>query len=148
LNQITTLLNTLKVRIYNFQQPLPRLDSRRGLINFGGTVLKTLFGTATIAYIHFLHETLDGLKSSTSDIVHSLNSQLTYVKKLDTATGINAMAIANLSSIFKDTVIQSHNKFQQVTQDMSWLKVTSKLQRIIYGYQTTRICSVTIDSSN
>jgi len=111
LNQITTLLNTLEVRLYNFQQLLPRLDRRRGLINFGGTVLKTLFGTATIADIHLLHETLDGLKSTTSDIVHKLNSQLTYVKKLDTATGINAMAIANLSSIVKDIVIQSHNKF-------------------------------------
>jgi len=71
-----------------------------------------------------LHETLDGLKSTTFDIVHSLNSQLTYVKKLDTATGINAMAIANLSSIVKGIVIQSHNKFQQITHDISWLNVT------------------------
>jgi len=69
-------------------------------------------------------KTLDGLKSTTSDIVHSLNSQLTYVKKLDTATGINPMAIANLSSIVKDIVIQSHNKFQQITHDISWLNVT------------------------
>ena len=74
LKQITTLLNTLEVRLYNFQQLLPRLDRRRDLINVGGTVLKTLFGTATIAYIHLLHETLDGLKSTTCDIVHSLNS--------------------------------------------------------------------------
>ena len=111
LKQITTLLNTLEVRLYNFQQLLPRLDRRRGLINFGGTVLKTLFGTAPIADIHLLHKTLDGLSFTTSDIVHSLNSQLTYVKKLDTATGINAMIIANLSSIVKDIVIQSRNKF-------------------------------------
>ena len=92
LNQITTLLNTLEVRIYNFQQLLPRLDRRRGLINFGGTVPKTLFGTVTIADIHLLHETLDGLESTTSDIVHSLNSQLTYVKKLDT------VAVSNVPS--------------------------------------------------
>jgi len=77
LNQITTLLNTLEVRLYNFQQLLPRVDRRRGITNFGGTVLKTLFGTATIADIHLLHETPDGLKSTTSDILHSLNSQLT-----------------------------------------------------------------------
>jgi len=48
LNQITTLLNTLEVRLYNFQQFLPKLDRRRGLLNLGGTVLKTLFGTATV----------------------------------------------------------------------------------------------------
>jgi len=132
LDQITTLLNTLEVRIYNFQQLLSRLDSRRGLINFGGTVLLTLFGTATIADIHLLRETLDGLKSTTSNIVHSLNSQLTYVKKLDTATGINAMVIANLSSRVKDIVIQSHNKFQQISQDMSWLNVTLRNYSELY----------------
>jgi len=53
LKQITTLLNTLEVRLHNFQQLLTKLDRRRGLINFGGTVLKNLFGTATI---HLLHE--------------------------------------------------------------------------------------------
>jgi len=132
LKQITTLLNTLEVRLYNFQQLLPRLDRRRGLINFGGTVLQTLFGTATIADIHLLHETLDGLKSTTFDIVHSLNSQLTYVKNLDTATGINAMAIANLSSIVKDIVIQSHNMFQHISQDMSWLNVTLRNYSELY----------------
>ena len=91
-----------------------------------------LFGTATIADIHLLHETLDSLKSTTSDIVHSLNSQLTYVKKLGTATGINAMVIANLSSIVKNIVIQSHNKFQQVTQNMPWLNVTLRNYSEIY----------------
>ena len=91
-----------------------------------------MFGTATIADKHLLHETLDGLKSTTSDTVHSLNSQLTHVKKLDIAMGINAMAIANLSSIVKDIVIQSHNKFQQVTQDMSWLNVTLRNYSELY----------------
>ena len=132
LNQITTLRNTLEVRLYNFQQLLPKSDCRRGLFNFGCTVLKTLFGTATIADIHLLHEKLDGLISTTFDNVQSLNSQLTYVKKLDTATGINAMAIANLSSIVKDIVIQSHNKFQQITHDISWLNVTLRNYSELY----------------
>ena len=83
-----------------------------------------MFGTATVADIHLLHETLDGLKSTTNDIVHSLNSQLTYVKRLDTATSINAMAIANLSSIVKDIVMQSHDQFQQISHDISWLNIT------------------------
>ena len=85
---ITTLLNTLEVRLYNFQQLLPKLHRRRDLINFDGTISKSLFGTATVDDVHLLHETLDGLKSTTSDIVHSLNSQLTYVKKLDSVTSV------------------------------------------------------------
>ena len=119
LNQITTLLNTLEERLHNFQQFLPKLDCRRGLLNLRGTLLKTLFGTATVADIHLLHETLDGLKSTTNDNVHSLNSQMTYVKRLDTATSINAIAIANLSSIVKDIVMQSQDQFQQISHDTS-----------------------------
>jgi len=48
LKQIGDLLNTLESRLAIFQQLLPRLDRRRGLLNLGGTVLKTLFGTVTL----------------------------------------------------------------------------------------------------
>ena len=42
------------------------------------------------------------------------------------------MAIANLSSTVKDIVIQSHNKFQQISQDMSWLNVTLQNYNELY----------------
>ena len=80
MQQISTLLNTLEVRLYNFQQILPRLNRRRGLMYIGGFILKSLLGTATLEDIHLLHETLEGLRSTTSDVVHSLNSQLTCEK--------------------------------------------------------------------
>jgi hypothetical protein len=48
LKQIEMLLNTLELRLHNFQQVLPRLNHRRGLLNFGGMILKSVFGTATI----------------------------------------------------------------------------------------------------
>ena len=86
LKQTETLLNTLELRLHNFQQVLPRLNRMRGLLNFGGTILKSVFGTATIHDINSLHETLNGLRSSTSDILHSMSNQITYVKKLDTVT--------------------------------------------------------------
>jgi hypothetical protein len=38
---------------------LPRLDHKRGLINLDGTVLKTLFGTATVLDIDELHNALN-----------------------------------------------------------------------------------------
>jgi len=39
LKQITNLLNTLEIRLYNFQQLLPKLDRRRDLLILDGTVL-------------------------------------------------------------------------------------------------------------
>ena len=86
-----------------------------GLVNFSGSVLKTLFGTATIADVQQLHDTLNELQLQNSDITHSLANQLTYVKRLSTATDVNAEAIANLSSIVKDNIIESHDKFQELT---------------------------------
>ena len=63
-------------------------------MNFGGTILKTVFGTSTIADLQNLHE----LQSKNADIVHSLLNQVTYVKRLDQVTRVNTDAIANLSS--------------------------------------------------
>jgi hypothetical protein len=77
LNRIENFLNTLDGKLYDFHQVLPRLDRRRGLVNFGGTILKALFGTATYADIHSLHDALNELQLQNSDISHSLSNHLT-----------------------------------------------------------------------
>ena len=58
IRQIESLPKLLELKLYDFHQILLRLDRRRGLVNFGGSVLKTLFGTATIAGGQHLHDTL------------------------------------------------------------------------------------------
>ena len=90
------------------------------MINLGGTILKTLFGTATVTDIHLLHETIDKLKSNNADISHSLTDQITYeyIKKLDTANKMNSNAIANLSEIVKNVVIQFRDNSQQLMRDI------------------------------
>ena len=57
IRQIESLLKLLELKLHDFHQILPRLDRRRGQVNFGGSVLKTLFGTATIAEVQQLHDT-------------------------------------------------------------------------------------------
>ena len=123
----------MESKLYDFHQILPRLDRRRGLVNFGGSILKTLFGTATTADVQQLHDTLNYLQLQNSDITHSLSNQLTYVKKLSTATEVNSEAIANLSSIVKDNIIQSHDKFQEITRDLMWLNVTVYAQSELFS---------------
>ena len=116
LKQTEALLNTLESRLYHFQQILPRLSRRQGLMDFGGTVLQTLFGTSTVAILHQFHETLNELQSSDSDIVYSLSSQVAYIKKLEPTTVIIANVIVNLSNIVKEVVVHLHNMFQQITR--------------------------------
>jgi hypothetical protein len=103
---------------------LPKLDNRRGLLNFGGTILQTLFGGATVSDLHMLHEKLDELKSKDVDIAHSLVNQVTYVKSLEHTVLVNSAAILNLSIILKNEIIQSHDYYQKIIWDIAWLNMT------------------------
>ena len=64
--------------------------------------------------------------------MHSLTNQLTYVKKVADTESLNTESIANLSSIVKDSIIQSHDKYQQFTRDLLWLNFTFLGQSTIY----------------
>jgi len=108
------------------------MDSRRGLFNVGGVLLKPLFGVATNFDTHKLHESLNGLQDSYNDVTHSLSKQLTYIRKFDMLTELNAVSIANLSSIVKDFAIQSHDKFQQVAHDILWLNSTLQVKNELH----------------
>ena len=88
LQQLELFLQILENKFHDFYQILPRPDPRRGLLNLGGNILKTIFGTATVSDIHELHGVLD-LQNRNSDIVHSLANQLTYVKKVADTTSLN-----------------------------------------------------------
>ena len=76
--------------------------------------MRFLFGTATLADVEQLQDTFDVLQNKKADIAHSLSDQLTYIKELDTMTKTHTNALTNLSSIIKDTIVQSHDRFQQL----------------------------------
>jgi len=126
------LLNTLESRLANFQQLLPRLDQRLCLLDLGGTVLKTLFGTATLSDLNQLHGTINELKSKEADIVHSLASQLAYVKWLGQNTRVNADAISNMSTTVKKELVQTHDRYVQLTRDVMWLNLTLFNQSVLF----------------
>jgi len=67
------ILQTLETRLYDFYHFLPRLDRRRSLLDFGDTVLRTLFVTAALSDLHELHGILE-LKHKNSDTIHSLSN--------------------------------------------------------------------------
>jgi hypothetical protein len=121
LKQIKTLLQALESKLYNFRHFLPRLDRRRSQLNFGVTVLKALFGTGTISDLNQLHGVLDELKNRTSDLVHRLTNQITYVKELDTINAINTKANTNFTTIIMLNIVLSRDKFQQITKVIMWL---------------------------
>jgi hypothetical protein len=123
---------TENLKFNNFYQFFPRLDRRRIILGTGGTILWTLFGTATLADLNNLHNTLDELKDKNSDLVHSLSNQVTYVRKLVTVTGINSQAIANTTTLIKDNLVHQHEKFQNITKDLAWLQFMVQGQSALF----------------
>jgi len=79
----------LEDKLLDFYQILPRPDPRRGLLNLGVNILKTIFGTATVSEVHELQGVLDDLQNRNSDIVHSLANQLPYINKVADTTSLN-----------------------------------------------------------
>ena len=65
---IETLLTTLESKLQAFKQIFPTLDSRRGLLDLGGSILKTLFGTAVVSEVTSLRNALDELQENQKDV--------------------------------------------------------------------------------
>ena len=80
LSQIETLLAILESKLQAFKQILPKLDSRRSLLNICGSVLKALFGTALISDVTSIRDAFDELQSDQKDVVHFITNQFTYIK--------------------------------------------------------------------
>jgi hypothetical protein len=78
--QVEEALRSLKEKLESIQKFLPRPTKKRGLFNIGGTVLKSLFGTATLLDLQSLHETIDDLHRRQDSVTHSLHHQLTSIK--------------------------------------------------------------------
>jgi hypothetical protein len=132
LSQVAILLHTLEDKFSYLLQLLPKPDRCHGILNFGGTLLRTLFGTATLGDVHQLHETIDRLRTQNADIVHSLTSQVTYVRQLDHSTRVNTQSIANMSSVIKDVIVQASDKLKEVTKDVVWLNITLRNQNELF----------------
>jgi len=104
---IETLLTALESKLHNFKQILPKLDPPRGLLNLGGIMLKALFGSAVVSNVTQIHNMFDEFQSNQQNIVHSIDNQITYIKKLDSDTSENAELISNFSSVVRDNIIRS-----------------------------------------
>ena len=130
LKQFENILNNLEFRLLNFRQILHKLHSRQGILKLGGTILKIVFGVATVSDMHLLYKALDDLKSKDIDIVHSLSNQVIYNRNLDLTVWANSDAILNVSTIVKNKIVQSHVRYLQIVSDI-WLNVTIYSQSVL-----------------
>ena len=57
---------------------------------------------------------------------------MTYVKSLDLSSRLQMQSIANLSTVVKNFIIDSHDRFYETTRDILWLNVTVHSQSKVY----------------
>ena len=118
--RLETAVNSLESKLVNLKRFLPRPERRSGLLNVGGSFLKLIFGTATVADLAEFHTTVDSLNRKQGEVVHALNQQLTYLKQMDSTVKLDHETIANLSNILKDFAIKSQDKFQKTVSRLEW----------------------------
>jgi hypothetical protein len=87
-------------------------------MNFGGTVLKSLFGVAVTADVLHLHVAVDKLKMREDDIYHSLADYVSYVRNVESVTQVDTAAIANLSSVVKNFMLDSHERYMELAKEI------------------------------
>jgi hypothetical protein len=129
--RVRTALDSLENKLGNLKRFLPKADRRRGLINAAGSLLQVLFGTATEAQMNSLHSTVDMLSRKQNEIVHAVNQQVTYLKRLDVNVRLDNEAMANWSSIFKDFALKAQEKFQKVVSKLEWTRIQREAENAL-----------------
>jgi hypothetical protein len=83
LRQVEIVVHSIAEKLASIRHFLPRNSRKRGLFNVGGSMLKSLFFTATILDLDALHMTIDEIEKKQDAVTHSLDRQVTYFKQLD-----------------------------------------------------------------
>jgi hypothetical protein len=77
-----TALHSLENKLANVRRFVPRSGRKRGFINAGVLILKSLFDTAMMIDLDEFHETVDELSRKQDDVAHSLDKQVSYFKQI------------------------------------------------------------------
>jgi hypothetical protein len=131
LQQVKVILMLLEERLNGVKTMLPRVDARRGLIDLGGSLLKALFGTATVTDLNTLHDTVRALDENEENVIHVVNQHVTYIKQLDESVELNAKAITNLSKWTKDAILNLNDGWTKLVLGLDGLyNMTNNIREV------------------
>jgi hypothetical protein len=103
LSRVHDITTDLDDEIQNLERLLPYKQAknprkRRGLIDFGGQVLKCLFGTATYSEVQDLQSIVSKYEDQSDDTIHALKAQLTLIRIVDKETRQNTVDLLEQAS--------------------------------------------------
>jgi hypothetical protein len=107
LNHKVYVIQKLEKEI-NYFEILPGPDKRRAVLSAVGSMLKWVFGTATLVDVEELHRIVNKMHRTEGNIIYSVNHQMTYVKALDSEVKFNTEPVETLSEKVKDIMLDSN----------------------------------------
>jgi hypothetical protein len=120
LRHVETALTSLERKLASVKQFMPKTSRKRGLLNAGGIILKTVFGTATEMDLGRVRAAVDHLAGQHESVAHSIEQQLTYFKHLDNEVRNNQQVVTLLSSTLKGYAVKIQDTFQEVAAKLEW----------------------------
>jgi hypothetical protein len=114
LSRVHDITTELDNEVQNLERLLPynlatTPRKRRGLIDFGGQVLKFLFGTATHSEVQDLQSIVSKYEDQGDDTIHALKAQLTLIRTVDKETRQNTVDLLNQARILRQIVFEVIN---------------------------------------
>jgi hypothetical protein len=136
LSRVNDITLELDNEIQNLERLLPYNQAknprkRRGLINFGGQVLKFLFGTATHSEVQDLQSIVSKYEGQSEDTIHAVNAQLTLIKTVDKETRQNTVDLLEQARILRQIVLEIININRTLVAEEDRFETIFEIQRNI-----------------
>jgi hypothetical protein len=115
LRHVESALVSLENKLADIRRFAPRPSRKRGLINAGWFLLKSLLGTATTGDLDKLHETITDLHRTQDNVAHAVDQQVTYYRQLGDTVTTDHQALIYLSASVRKVAENTGNKFQEIS---------------------------------
>jgi hypothetical protein len=102
----------------------------RGLLNFGGHVLKFVFVMATVSEVHRVHSILSRIDHKNNDVIHTVEGQLTLLRTRDSRARQNTLDLVTVAKSLKGTISQMI-KINHIIAELDQVRKFMEAQRNI-----------------
>ena len=126
------MIEEIEADVELFKALLPRMvkgtkqyRKKRGLVNIVGYAFKYLFGTMDNRDMETINHFIDEMQGFGENVVHTMEQQVSYVKKLNTRVEDNTRNIVELAKVLRQEMIDTLT--EREVQGHKWLAFTSAI---------------------
>ncbi len=126
----TEMMNALSLG--KTEHKISQLRSKRGLINFVGSIAHTLFGLVTETELNELTSVVSNLENSTSTVVHTVNDMITAINHTAdhvNENGAHIFALQQATNTLYTVIDDIGNRLKQHDSMIATMQVEAKISQ-------------------